>query len=870
MVPRHEAYWEAVDLKYQIYNGLFLSLPFYQLRRAGILLPVFAERAASLLEQGASPSEVVESFFTEQLGDAADETTRTDLIFRFLQLVERQVVLFDALEDAAFERVHDLEGPGTLHDVLTRIVTADRRGRYADVLDEFRVRVVLTAHPTQFYPNSILGIITDLAEALAANDTTAVYDLLLQLGKTRSRNRNKPTPRDEAESLIWFLENIFYEATADVHESLVAAADKDRRSALLRPGIIELGFWPGGDRDGNPFVDAETTLDVARMLRHAILERYLADVDMLSRRLTFDGAIDRVSAIRDRLAATRWGTSSDTPYPSANELLADLMHLRDHIADRHDGLFVDGIGRLIVRVQLFGLHFATLDLRQDSRIHRAAVERLLPGYGDLDRDARVGRLEQLLETASPAAGCNPIEVLGDNPVLADTVLSIGAARKIRAQGGPRALHRYIISNTRDEANVLEVLLLIRLAYYDQTANDDRFVAEDALDIVPLFETVDDLGQAPIVMDRLYRSPVYRAYLERRGNRQTIMLGFSDGTKDGGYVSANWLIYRAKERLTEVSVAHNVRVVFFEGRGGPPARGGGKTHQFFRAMSRRMSREQIQLTIQGQTISSNYGTVPAARFNLEQLVSAGLENILLPSENPDLDEAQSDLVEELSQRSLAAYRALKLHPDFVSYLETMTPLVYYGQANNASRPTSRSSGGPMRFEDLRAIPFVGAWSQMKQNVPGYYGFGTALAALVDDGRLAELQQLFHDNLFFRTLVENSMQSLSKVNFEITRYIGDDQRYGDLWRMLHDEYTRSVDTLKRVAGSPTLTPGDQGLLRSISLREKMVLPVLAIQQYALESLRRGAASAADTPDHRKLLEQIVVKSMAAIVNAARNSV
>jgi len=284
------------------------------------------------------------------------------------------------------------------------------------------------------------------------------------------------------------------------------------------------------------------------------------------------------------------------------------------------------------------------------------------------------------------------------------------------------------------------------------------------------------------------------------------------------------------------------------------------------MSRDTAGEEIHLTIQGQTISSNFGTPDAARYNLEQLVTAGLETRLLPEDFQELADEQRDLLEELSRDSLKAYRELKERPDFLPYLEEMTPLIYYGQANNASRPTSRNSGGTLRLEDLRAIPFVGAWSQMKQNVPGFFGFGTALERAISSGKRDDLRRLFRDHLFFRTLVENSMQSLSKVNFSLTRFLGADDRFGELWHILEEEMSRTRALLLDVAAAEQLLPADAAIRESIALRETIVFPVLVIQQYALARLRETELSEGEKEVHRKL----VVKSMAAIVNAGRNAV
>ena len=271
----------------------------------------------------------------------------------------------------------------------------------------------------------------------------------------------------------------------------------------------------------------------------------------------------------------------------------------------------------------------------------------------------------------------------------------------------------------------------------------------------LLRLIQDLGIAGEFMQILYENKVYRAHLEGLINKQVIMLGFSDGTKDAGYLTANWAIYKAKEEITKVSRALGISVTFFDGRGGPPARGGGNTHKFYASLGSEIESNRIQLTGQGQTISSNFGTTESSKHNLEQLLSAGLENAVFNDPDKQLDLSSRQLINELSEISYSTYKEFKNHPCFVPYLEKMSPLQYYGQTNIGSRPSKRGKSESLKFEDLRAIPFVGAWSQLKQNVPGFYGLGTAFEQLDKAGRLDKVKTLFERSLFFRTLLENSM-------------------------------------------------------------------------------------------------------------------
>lgn len=869
-----------VARKYQLYNGLFLSLPFENVRSAGIMLPVFTSYCAQELEAGRRPADIVRDFIRERLPEL-DESERIDYLFKFLQLAERQVVLFDALEDAAFPAVHEIDGAGSVRDLASRIASAEKTSALRSCLRDFRVRVVLTAHPTQFYPDEVLGIITDLSEALARSDTNDVYELLLQMGKTRFRNTEKPTPLDEAKSLLWYLQNVFYETVPRIQRELAQLAFDDPPEATRIDPVLELGFWPGGDRDGNPFVTADLTAQIGELLRRTVLTLYRGDLERLARRLTFPGASERIERIIERVQATITpftelpatfeegiefcAEPDDRQYTNASDFLGDLRTLHEELIRDHMGLFSDRVDALIYKVLAFGFHFASMDLRQDSRVHADVVAKVLDALGARsDRPYPAQSPQEQIETMARAAEQLPeprtLLTRLESGIEYDTIASLQAAQRIQGRNGTMGMHRYVISNTRSAADVMAVWFLARCAGFDEPAM--------ALDIVPLFETIDDLHAATRVMESLYDDDRYAAHLQRRGNHQTIMLGFSDGTKDGGYVTANWEIFKAKRRLTAQAERREIDVTFFDGRGGPPARGGGNTHRFYRAMGQSVSSREIHLTIQGQTISSKYGTCDAARFNLEQLVTAGLDTNLFADVSHLLSDDENALLDELSRRAREAYLELKGHPKFLPYLRDRTPLTYYGKTNIASRPTQRGPQSELSLDRLRAIPFVGAWSQMKQNVPGYYGLGSAIAELTDEGKGERLRRLYASSLFFRTLVDNAMQSLSKTSFDLTAYLADDPEYAEFWGLLRDEADRTRAGVLAISGLPDLLDNEPEIRRSIRMREEIVKPVLVIQQYALNATSDPSVRVAN--ESPSTLERMITKSLAAAVNASRNAV
>ncbi|MCL4129332.1 UNVERIFIED_CONTAM: hypothetical protein GTU68_020780 [Idotea baltica] len=439
------------------------------------------------------------------------------------------------------------------------------------------------------------------------------------------------------------------------------------------------------------------------------------------------------------------------PEISLEEFDTELKAIRALVIKDHHSLYLADINSLVNKVRLFGYHFAILDIRQDSRVHESVFNTITEGLINAKSEIFPEDYFQLSEkeqvkVLSNVEGELDLSLYNDENVI-KAIETIKTVKQIQETNGERAVHRYIISNTQGTLHVMQLFAMLKLAAFQ----DDL-----TIDIGPLFETVPDLEIAHEVMEELYSNPGYAKHLKSRDNKQLIMLGFSDGTKDGGYLMANWAIFKAKERLTEVSRKYNVDVVFFDGRGGPPARGGGKTHQFYASLGPTIEAKEVQLTIQGQTISSNFGTLDSSQYNLEQLISSGIYN-KLETNLPMTDEDRL-VMEELAEISYKKYVDFKNHPMFVPYLERMSTLKYYAKTNIGSRPSKRGKSDTLKFEDLRAIPFVGSWSQLKQNVPGFYGVGTALKKYEEKGEFYKIEALYHNSKFFKTLVENSMMSL----------------------------------------------------------------------------------------------------------------
>jgi phosphoenolpyruvate carboxylase len=846
-----------VALKFQLYNSLFTSLPFHRIEKTGILLSMLVNVCEEGYKKRKNPVQIMDEFFSMHTS-YHQEREQTDLLFRFVQYVERQVVLFDALEDAAFSKINDLSGPGTLKELKGFLERSGPPEVKQTAEENFCVRMVLTAHPTQFYPGSVLGIIHDLSKALQENNTTLVNTYLQQLGKTPFFKKQKPSPYDEAMSLIWYLDNVFYPAVGRI---LTYATNELSPWITGNKSMLQMGFWPGGDRDGNPFVTAPVTLQVAAALRSSIIRCYYIDVRRLKRRLTFKETDQLIANLEKQLHNEVFEIGNNSVL-SANEMIVQLKLIRDTLVYQHNGLFAGLVDNLVQKMTAFGLFYATLDVRQDSSVHVALykslqnVAEVLPkDYDQLEETEKLRLLSEL----------KPLDksVQLPDPMHTDTIHTIEAIHTIQNQNGETGCHRYIISQCNSAMNIMEVFGLFLLAGWKKNSL--------TIDIVPLFETIDDLHRAGAIMEKLYNLPAYRKHLSNRGNRQTIMLGFSDGTKDGGYLMANYSILHAKQSLTSLSEKYGIDVLFFDGRGGPPARGGGKTQKFYASMGNDVSGKEIQLTVQGQTISSNFGTIDAAQYNMEQLLNAGLSRFLKKPDSPTLEPGQQDLLKQLAKDGFDAYVELKDHPSFVDYLANASPLRFYSETNIGSRPAKRGTATRLNLKDLRAIPFVGAWSQLKQNVTGYYGVGTALQKAEQRGEFKLVKEMYQHSLFFRTLIDNCEMAMLKCYFPITTHLADHPSYGEIWHMIFREYELTRKYLILMSGKNELMADYPVEQLSIQMRERIVLPLTTIQQYAIRKVSEleTNSSGADAAELKKTYEKLVMRCSFGIINAGRNS-
>lgn len=851
---KQTTFQNEVLTRFDLFKSLFLTLPFQTVKHTGTLLPFFTTHCENGVNNHLPPEEIIDSFF-DQYEQFVQEEDRIDLLFRIVQYVERQVVLFDAIEDSSFDHVSGTDDVRGLHSLFQLSNNNPQlKKQIINKLKDFSVRLVLTAHPTQFYPGPVLGIINDLIEAMKINDIPNIYLLLQQLGKTPFINKEKPTPVDEAISLAWYLENVFYRVASEIQSKIDDELEVPTEDVKQ---LVELGFWPGGDRDGNPNVSAESTKKVAALLRTILFRCYYRDFRIVKRRITFKG-VEKYLDVLQNLFYENSFNPVEHPDDETGIILENLNAVKDVLNQFHNGLFVEIVEDLIRKVNTFGCYFTTLDIRQDSSVLRDTFSYLIENNSQ-ETNFNLDKLSKSEEEKQAEIKFNELNLNyedGADALIQDTVDVIKLLKTIQKSGSERAAQRFIISNCQQAS---DILALMQLFLWNGWKKDSL-----TIDFVPLFETVDDLSRAADVMRSLYTNKHYKAHIKRRGNKQTIMLGFSDSTKDGGYLMANWSIYKAKIELTAIAREYKVDLVFFDGRGGPPARGGGKTQRFYASMGKEIENKHIQLTIQGQTISSQYGSLDTAQYNIEQLLYAGIISDLEQKEGDTLTSSQKSVIDKMAHESHVKFLSLRKNPLFLNYLETLSPLKSLSNINISSRPVKRNSDRELRLEDLRAISFVTSWSQLKQNIPGFYGVGSALKWAEENNLWSSVKNLYETSGMFNTLIDNCMMSMTKSNFNITEYMKNDEKFGEFWNMLFTEYETTKKYVLKLSNSKVLMENYPIERASILAREKIVLPLLIIQHYAIRTLQSRQLSEETKASYTKLISRTIY----GVVNAGRN--
>ncbi|WP_233556199.1 phosphoenolpyruvate carboxylase [Noviherbaspirillum sedimenti] len=803
-------------------------------------------------------------------------------------------------------RAHLLTGsapqPGSIALALERLQAAGVSGdAVRDFLGEALISPVLTAHPTEVQRKSILDAEHAIAALLAERDrqltprelatnTELLRAKVATLWQTRMLRYDKLTVADEIENALSYYRITFLHELPglyqDLEDALASRFPPPGRADATLPPFMQMGSWIGGDRDGNPNVNAGTMRHALERQSTAILDFYLEECHALGAELSISTLLVDISpalqtladaspdtsphrkdepyrralvGIYARLAATarqlgagavlRQEVAPAAPYASAAEFGAALQVLIDSLQSHHSAVLVKPRLAAIRRAaEIFGFHLATLDMRQSSDVHEQTLAELFAragvnhDYAALDEAGK--RRLLLAELAQPRLLYSPYLAYSDE--TASELEILRAAREIRRRYGARAIRNYIISHTETVSDLLEVMLLQKECGLRQADGDNV-----ELMVIPLFETIPDLRNAAAIMDEWLALPLVRRQVTHQGALQEVMLGYSDSNKDGGFLTSNWELYKAETQLLALFADRGVKLRLFHGRGGTVGRGGGPSYEAILAQPAGTVNGQIRLTEQGEIIASKFSNPEIGRRNLELLAAATLEASLLPHAVAPKQAAQlgkfEAVMEDLSERAYRAYRALVYEtPGFTDYFFAATPIAEIAELNLGSRPASRKAS--RRIEDLRAIPWGFSWGQCRLLLPGWYGFGSAVASWLEDGpgaasaRLATLRAMLRQWPFFATLLSNMDMVLSKTDLAVaSRYAGlvaDKKLRKAVFQRILDEHERTVSCLARITGETERLAGNPLLARSIKNRFAYLDPLNHLQ---VELIKRHRAVA-----------------------------
>jgi phosphoenolpyruvate carboxylase len=764
------------------------------------------------------------------------------------------------------------------------------------LIGELRIRPVFTAHPSETRRRTFQDHLRAMQALVAQHDDPRLApqergrlldrmrERIALLWLTDEVREQRPSVIDEVRGGLHALEHVLFDVLPQLVRDLEDALGRYYPSVdpAAADGVFRFGSWIGGDRDGNPSVDHDVTAETLRLHRERALSRYVDDVDVLGRALSVadratDALLSSIEADRARLpsfAAELGDRHAREPYRrklrfvherlqrallgqaggyrEAEELEADLGLVADSLREVGAARLAAGQLRdLLARVRAFGFGLAELEIRQHREVHTAALAALFaaagrPGYERLDDDGRVAWLEEELSRAGRliAVGAVPPDQAAEPLAVLSTV------RAAQAGYGRGCAGTYVVSMSRAAADPFEVLLLAR----------EAGLADDALQVVPLFETIEELAGCGAILDRLFRSPPYRVRLRAWSDRQEVMLGYSDSNKDGGYLASVWSIYRAQERLAEVGAAHGVRVVVFHGRGGAIGRGGGPSERAILARPPSLRTAELKLTEQGEVVFARYGHRGIARRHLEQLAHATLMSCLAGAATGAPAAADREEVDRLADAARQGYRELIDSPGFLDYFQAATPFPEVAELRIASRPVSRRGAEvPLRLEDLRAIPWVFAWTQARVNLPGWFGLGAALTGLEGEA-LASLRSLYASWPFLRSALDNAQISLGVADRRIARLYAElvpdealRRRFAD---RIEAEQERAIAGILSATGQSELLERSPVLSQSIRLRNPYVDP-LHLAQVSL--LRRWREDAPDDDASRRELLDVLLHSV-----------
>ncbi|OIK14618.1 phosphoenolpyruvate carboxylase [Bacillus sp. MUM 116] len=757
-----------------------------------------------------------------------------------------------------------------------------------DVLKTLSLELVITAHPTEATKRSILEIQQRIAVILEKLDhplltkreknklEESLFNEVTILWQTDELRHTKPTVMDEVRNGLYYFDQTLFEVLPEIHYEVKESLERNYPETKWNvPNFLRFGSWIGGDRDGNPNVTHDVTWETLIRQRRIVLKKYKGVLNDLMKRyshsttrvgvseellqlleeqedkyLTEDKNWPVKTEVYRRVFAimierVRQVGKSEVGYQSAEELLKDLSVIQSSLKSHHPAAHeLKTIQKLIRQVQLFGFHLATLDIRNHSGEHEAAITEILrkvritENYAELSEEEKLKILQNILIDPRPLLLLNE----DYSEETQEMIKVFQMIKKAHEEFGKRSISVYLVSMTKSPSDLLEVLVLAKEAGIYRLHADGTL--ESHLNLAPLLETIDDLTAGPKIMETLFKMPLYRNHLRILGDRQEIMLGYSDGSKDGGTLTANWKLYKAQIEIHEMAKRYQIGLKFFHGRGGSLGRGGGPLNKSILSQPAETIGDGVKITEQGEVLSSRYLLEDIAYRSLEQAISTLLRvatHVLKEADHGELRHAEWEkALDEISGDALAKYQSLVFHdPDFLTYFNQATPLRELGDLNIGSRPMSRKKQG--RFEDLRAIPWVFAWTQSRQLLPAWFAAGTGLDSFVskDEKNLTLLQEMYEKWPFFQSTIDNLHMALMKADITTAKEyltLVEDQTIAErIFTNILDEYEKTKAILLKITGDEELLDHTPNIKESVFRRNPYVDPLNFLQVELIKQLR-----------------------------------